>query len=132
MNGIDWGAFNAGLDAYQAQREEEAHEARERSYVVAARPDAVPQEATFAELRPGDYMTNEGPKGRWVKVLKLVGPSCYAKSKQTRVKDGEVAVLFEIAEAVTVSGELHWWVERPLETPVLIDLSVRRTLDARL
>lgn len=123
--GIDWAAFDAGLDAYQAGLYEAAAEAAERSYETAARPAARPLETTFGDLRPGDYMTNEGPRGRWVKVVEVRGPSCHAKTRQQRVGDNEVSVLFEIPEAVEVSGETRYWIERDRDQPVLVDLTSR-------
>lgn len=122
---IDEAEFNAGLDRYQATLAEEAYEAAERSYVAASRPDAVPLETTYADLRVGDYMTNEGPAGRWVKVVDLRGPACQRKTRQQKVGDDEVSILFEIVEPVTVSGETRYWIEGPLDEPILVDASVR-------
>lgn len=122
---IDQAEFDAGLDRYQATLAEEAQEAADRSHVAAARPDAAPLEQTFAGLRVGDYMTNEGPNGRWVKVVGLRGPCCYRKSRRQPVRDGEVSVLFEIVEPVTVSGETRYWIERPEDEEILVDASAR-------
>lgn len=114
--------FEESLDRYQATLAEEAAEAAGRSYEAAARPDAVPLEVTFSDLRVGDYMTSDGH--RWVKVVDLRGPLCYVKSRQESAADG-VSVLFEIPEAVTVSGETRYWLDEPTETVVLVDASVR-------
>ena len=122
---VDWATFDAGLDAYQARLVDEAEEARERSYHMAARPGSVPAEVAYSDLMPGDYMTNEGPNGRWVKVLEIRGPSFYVRSKHQAVKDGMVSVLFQIPEPVTVSGETRYWVERPEDELVLIDMRCR-------
>jgi hypothetical protein len=123
----DQGHFDAMLDVYQQQQEDAAWQAEQRSYTTALRPDAEPREVAFADLRPGDYMTNEGATGRWVKVLELRGPFCYAKSRQQKVADDEISVLFEIPEPVTVSGATRYWIERPAVEAVLIDGSVRRS-----
>lgn len=117
--------FEAGLDRYQATLAEEAAEAADRSYVAAARPDAVPLETTYDDLRVGDYMTNEGPAGRWVNVVDLRGPFCRVRARQQAVADGEVSVLFEIVESVAVSGETRYWIERPAGEGILVDASVR-------
>jgi hypothetical protein len=122
---IDWAEFDAGLDEYQATLYEHAADAAERSYETAARPDAEPVEVTFGDLRVGDYMTNEGPRGRWVRVVEIRGSFCYVKSRHQGVADGEVSVLFEIPEAVHVSGETRYWLDRRRDEPVLIDWRAR-------
>lgn len=111
------GRFDAGLDAYQERERVAAAEAEERSHETAARPDAVRLDSTFGELRVGDYMTAEGPGGRWVKVVEL--GAFEAK------RPGDVVVTFEIPEPVTVSGERRWIIERPPGTPVVVDGSLR-------
>ncbi len=125
MSSVDWATFDAALDTYQATLAEAAADAAERSYEVAARPDAEPVEVTFGDVREGDYMTNEGPHGRWVRVVEVRGPSSYVKRRVQKVADDEVSVLFEIPEAVTVSGERRYWVERKRSEPVLIDARCR-------
>lgn len=122
----DQAEFDAGLDAYQARQAEDAHEAALRSYEAAARPDAVPLEVTFADLRVGDYMTNEGPSGRWVRIAELRGPACNVKHRALRKPAyGEVSVLFEIPEPVTVSGETRYWIERQLTDSITVDARAR-------
>jgi hypothetical protein len=125
---IDMADFDAGLDAYQQRMEDEAWQAEQRSYEAAARPGAEPAETTFGELCPGDYMTNEGPGGRWVKVLQIDrGPSCNVRRREASRKpgDGEVSILFEIPEPVGVSGETRYWLDRPERERVLIDAAAR-------
>lgn len=115
----DQARFDAGLDAWQAQQAEWAHEAAERSYETAARPDALPLDVTFGDLRVGDYMTNEGPHGRWVKVVEI------RDSRHPRVKNGDVSVLFELVESVSVSGETRYWIDRAVGEPITVDARVR-------
>lgn len=124
---FDEAEFEAGLEAYQARLYEEAAEAAERSHDVAARPSAVPMTVAVGELRPGDFMTNEGPSGRWVKVVKLAGPSCNVKRRERNRKpaDGELSILFEIPESVVVSGETRYWIERPAAEQVMVDSAAR-------
>lgn len=119
--------FDAKLDAYQARLYEEAEEARDRSYLAAARPDADPETVTFADLMVGDYMTNEDPSGRWVKVVEIRGAFCRVKSGQQAVADDHLSVMFEIPEPVTVSGETHYWIDRPATERVLIDKKARHS-----
>lgn len=118
--------FDAALDAHLQRLEDEAWQAELRSHEAAARPDADPAEVTFADLRRGDYMTNEGPQGRWVQVVDIRGPHASVTHRQQRVPDGHLSVLFEIPEPVSVSGETRYWIERPFDTPVLIDRTARR------
>jgi hypothetical protein len=113
------GNFEAGLDAYQARLAEEATEAEERSWTVAARPDAVPAQVAFSDLRVGDYITNDGR--RWARIIDLRGSSSYVRSKHPAVPDGHVSVLIEIPEPVTVSGETHYWIDRPASELVTVD-----------
>lgn len=80
----------------------------------AARPGASRVKATFADLRVGDYMTNEqGEQARWVEVVEIRRPG----------RDGaDVSVLFEIPEPVNLrSMETRYWIERSDETPVVVD-----------
>lgn len=118
MSAFDQAAFDAGLDAYQAQLADEAAEAAERSYETAARPLAVPMEMTFGDLRVGDYMTNEGPSWPLGQGRRPSRPLCYRKSHHQGMADGCVSVLFEIPEPVTVSGETHCWLDRPVDEAV--------------
>lgn len=117
--------FDAGLDRYQTTLAEEAEEARERSWLVAARPGAARDRVPFVELRVGDFMTADDV--RWVRVVELRGPSCNVKRRAENRKPagGEVSVLFEIPEAVTVSGETRYWIERRLDEEVTIDRNAR-------
>lgn len=118
--------FDAIAAGYEARLYEEAADAAERSYETAARPNAEPREVTYADLRCGDYMTNEGPTGRWVRVVDLQGPAVTVKTRRQACADGEVSVLFEIPEPVHVSGETRYWIERPADQAVLIDMAARR------
>lgn len=111
----DQGHFDAMLDVYQAQQEDEAWRAEQRSYEAAARPDAVPLAVTYADLRVGDYMTNEGPRGRWVKVVEI------RDATHPRVPEGQVSVLFELVESVRVSGETRYWIDRPVSELIVVD-----------
>ena len=122
---IDWASFDADLDAHQARLADEAEEARERSYKTAAREDAAPAEFSYADLIPGDFMSNEGPNGRWVKVVEVRGPHSYVKSRHANCAEGEISVLFEIPESVSVSGETRYWITRPEHERVLIDMRAR-------
>lgn len=115
--------FDAALDRYQQGLEDAAWQAEQRSYETAARPSAIRKTVTFADLRVGDYMTNEGASGRWVLVVEIRGPSSYVKSRHQAVKDGELSVLFEVPESVAVSGETQYWIERPADSPVTVDLT---------
>lgn len=79
------------FDAYVAELDARGADAAERSPVTAARPDADRRDVTFAELRVGDYMTNEPPGGRWVRVAELRGPACYVRSRRRSVcGDGQI------------------------------------------
>lgn len=113
--------FDLRLDEHQERLAEMAAAAEARSYEAAARPGADPVETTFGELRPGDFMTNEGPAGRWVEVVEVRGPCCYVRSRRTATPDGMVGVLFRIPEAVSVSGETRYWIDRRRDEPVLVD-----------
>lgn len=122
---IDWDAFHERLDAYQAGLREEVEEATIRSYLTAARPQADRQWTTFAELRVGDFITAEGPGGRWVRVNKIAGPMCSSRTRRQLVPDGYMRLTFEIPEPVSVSGETGYVIERKLEEPVVYDRSAR-------
>lgn len=97
----------ARIDEYLERERARAFSAEDRSWEVAARPDAVPEVTTFSRLRVGDFITADGR--RWAKVLALSG------------WDAVVDVLFEIPEPVTVSGETQYRIERPATAPVTVD-----------
>lgn len=80
----------------------------------AARPDALRLATTFADLRVGDFMTNEeGPGARWVKVIEIQRPG---------KRGAEVSVLFEIPQPENLrSMETRYWIERSDDTPVVVD-----------
>lgn len=122
--------FEVALDAYQEKMSEMAEDAAARSYQIAARPNAVPAWTTFSDLRPGDFMTNEGPSGRWVEVIQVNrGPAMNVRRREPARKpaEGEVSVKFRIPEPVTVNMETDFWVERPEDEQVLIDQRNRDT-----
>lgn len=121
MSGVDWVAFDRGLDAHQARRDDEAMEAAARSSLVAARPDADAVAATLLDLGVGDFFTIEGPDGRWVRCVKLAGAACYVRSQTQTCLAGHLSVLFEIPEPVRVSGETRYWIDEPFTTPIHID-----------
>lgn len=116
---FDQAAFDAGLDAYQARLYEEAAEAAERSHEVAARPEADAEHVYAADLEVGDFMTNEGPGGRWVKVIEIRTVGSEGDP------DGWLDVLFEIPEPVHVSGETRYWIKLLPADRLWIDKAAR-------
>lgn len=110
--------FDAELDAHQ---EREAQWARERARIgdiKARRPDAQRCEITFADLKIGDFMTNEtGPEARFVKVVEI--------GSFTPKVEGQIAITFETAEPLGVALENRWVIERPPTDSVTIDESIR-------
>lgn len=117
--------FEAGLERYQQRLYDEADEAEERSWAVAARPLAAKEQVPCAGLRLGDFITSDGV--RWARVVRFAGPACNVKrrDRDTRPADDEVSILFEIPEPVTVSGETRYWIERKLDEPITIDRNAR-------
>lgn len=82
------------------------------TYEASARPDAKVLETTFSELQVGDYITADGE--RWVKVIEI------------KTEGNAVSVLFEIPEPVNLqSHETRYWIDRKIDTPVIVDASVR-------
>lgn len=80
----------------------------------AARPDANRVKVTFADLRVGDFMTNEdGADARWVEVIEIRRPGR---------RGADLSVLFEIPEPVNWrSMETRYWIERSDDTPAVVD-----------
>lgn len=113
--GYEKGAFDTGLDAYQAREREAAARREAQGDIEARRPDAVREACTFADVQAGDFITNEsGPEARWVELLTVLDEP-----------DGETLVItFRVPQPIGVGYHERWVITRPKGAAATRDASV--------
>lgn len=118
------GVFDAMLDEHQRREREMAAELEAQGDIEARRPQAKLAERTFAEVREGDFITNEpeaGPDARFVEVVKVE-----QRRKFNREDDGSwLTITFRTPQPIGVAFTDSWVIERRAIDSAYIDLGAR-------